>query len=185
MLLDIRDNFLHRGFCTAETRIWARILLHEFWTPEFRTRILGSNFWSYFFQEKRPLKNSPSRNSPPKIHFPKFNPEIGPKNSHCTSAGPLGWFDTNQQRACEILGGEDEHLEAEGSNREFSWSGLFDPKLKIGPRWDFLRVVCLQNEVGMSLRHFLIYVELSHDLFSLVSFSTAICDSIAAITLAR
>ena len=43
---NLRDKSLHRGFCTSETRIWARILLNEFRTSEFRTRILGSNFWS-------------------------------------------------------------------------------------------------------------------------------------------
>ena len=47
-------------------------------------RILDPNSWvevfnSVFFQQKRPLKNSPSRNSPPKIHLAKFNPEIGSK----------------------------------------------------------------------------------------------------------
>ena len=53
-------------------------------------QILGSNFLSLFFFPTNDLKNSPSRNSPPKIHLPKFNPEIEPKNSHCTSAGPFG-----------------------------------------------------------------------------------------------
>ena len=58
-------------------------------------RISDPNSWIEFFgpffsRKRGPLKNSPSRNSPPKIHLPKFNPEIGPKNSHCTSAGPLG-----------------------------------------------------------------------------------------------
>ena len=48
----VRDKFLHRGFCASETRIWARILLNEFWTPEFRTRILGSNFLVLFFPGK-------------------------------------------------------------------------------------------------------------------------------------
>ena len=77
---NVRDKFLHRGFCTSETRIWGRILGNKFWTPEFRTRILGSNFLILFFSSKRgPLKNSPSRISPLRIHLPKFNPEIGPK----------------------------------------------------------------------------------------------------------
>ena len=54
-------------------------------------RILDPNSWVEFFDsvfssKRGPLKNSRSRNSPPKIHLPKFNPEIGPKNSHCTSA---------------------------------------------------------------------------------------------------
>ena len=71
----VRDTFLHRGFCTSETRIWARILGNEFWAPEFWTRIPGSNFLSLFFSSKRgPQKNSPSRNSPLKIHLPEFNP---------------------------------------------------------------------------------------------------------------
>ena len=52
-------------------------------------RISDPNSWVQFFgpifsSKRGPLKNSPSRNSPPKIHLPKFNPEIGPKNSHCT-----------------------------------------------------------------------------------------------------
>ena len=77
-------------FCASGTRIWARILGNEFWAPEFWTRIPGSDFLTLFFPAKEPpLKNSPSRNSPPKIHLPKFNPEFGPKNSHCTSAGPF------------------------------------------------------------------------------------------------
>ena len=51
---------------------------------EFRAEFCETNFGpgisrSCFFQQKRPPKNSPSRNSPPKIHLPKFNPEIGPK----------------------------------------------------------------------------------------------------------
>ena len=58
-------------------------------------RISDPNSWVEFFgpifsRKRGPLKNSPSRNAPPKIHLPKFNPETGPKNSHCTSAGPLG-----------------------------------------------------------------------------------------------
>ena len=57
-------------------------------------RISDPNSWVEFFDsvfssERGPLKNSPSRNSPPKIHLPKFNPEIGPKNSHCTPARPF------------------------------------------------------------------------------------------------
>ena len=72
-------------------------------------RILDPNSWVEFFDsvfssKRGPLKNSPSRNSPPKIHLPKFNPEIGPKNSHCTSARPpprdtLG----NQKKCCRRL----------------------------------------------------------------------------------
>ena len=58
-------------------------------------RILHPNSWVEFFDsvfssKRGPLKNSPSRNSPPKIHLPKFDPEIGPNNSHCTSAVPFG-----------------------------------------------------------------------------------------------
>ena len=45
----LMGKFLHRGFRTSETRIRARILGNEFWTPECRTRILGSNFLSLFF----------------------------------------------------------------------------------------------------------------------------------------
>ena len=36
-------------FCASGTRIWGRILGNEFWTPEFWTRILGSNFLILFF----------------------------------------------------------------------------------------------------------------------------------------
>ena len=57
-------------------------------------RILDPNsrvefFDSVFSSKRGPLKNSPSRNSPPEIHIEKFTPEFGPKNSHCTSAGPF------------------------------------------------------------------------------------------------
>ena len=81
----LRDKFLHRGFCTSENRIWARILGNEFWAPEFWTRIPGSNFLSLLF----PAKEAPRKIHPQEIHLSKFNPEIGPKNSHCTSAGPF------------------------------------------------------------------------------------------------
>ena len=71
--------------------------------PEFRAansgkqildaRILDLNslvecFDSVFSSKRGSQQNSPSRNSPPKIHLPKFNPGIGPRNSHCTSTGP-------------------------------------------------------------------------------------------------
>ena len=60
----------------------------------FEPRILGSNsgvnfFGPMFSNKKSPLKNSPSRNSPPKIHIKKFTPELGLENSHYTSAGPF------------------------------------------------------------------------------------------------
>ena len=60
----------------------------------FEPRILGPNSGVEFIRpmfsnEKSPLKNSPSRNSPPKIHIKKFTPEFGLKISHCTSAGPF------------------------------------------------------------------------------------------------
>ena len=60
----------------------------------FEPRILepnsGVEFLSPMFSNKKsPLENSPSRNSPPKIHINKFTPEFGLKNSHCTSAGPF------------------------------------------------------------------------------------------------
>ena len=85
------DKYLHRGILHLRNPIRGRILGNESWTPEFWTRILGSSFFDpVFFQQMSPQKNSPSRNSPPKIHLQKFNPEIGPKKSHCTSAGPLG-----------------------------------------------------------------------------------------------
>ena len=43
-------------------------------------RISDPNSWVEFFgpifsRKRGPLENSPSRNSPPKIHLPKFNPE--------------------------------------------------------------------------------------------------------------
>ena len=60
----------------------------------FEPRILGPNsgvefLGPMFSNKKSPLKNSSSRNSPPKIHIEKFTPEFGLKNSHCTSAGPF------------------------------------------------------------------------------------------------
>ena len=66
-------------------------------------RISDPNSWVEFFgpifsRKRGPLENSPSRNSPPKIHLPKFNPEIGPKNSHCTSAGPFGLKKRKRER---------------------------------------------------------------------------------------
>ena len=71
-LLFVRGKFPHRGFCTSETRIWARILLNKFWTPEFRTpEFLGRIFWSYFFQEKRP---------PEKFTVEKFTSQNSPSN---------------------------------------------------------------------------------------------------------
>ena len=48
------------------------------------------------------------RNSPPKAHLPKFNPEIGQENSHWASAGhladdlcflALGFLDIRQKQA--------------------------------------------------------------------------------------
>ena len=65
---------------------------NRFWTPEFWTRILGSNDLILFFKQKRPPEKFTLQNSPPKIHLSKFNPEIEQNNSHCTSAGPFGWF---------------------------------------------------------------------------------------------
>ena len=60
---NVRDKFLHRGFCTSGTRISGRIL---------DVRILGSNFFL------GPQKNLPSRSSPP---LPKFNQKSGKINS--------------------------------------------------------------------------------------------------------
>ena len=59
----------------------------KFWKRILDTQILdpnswGSNFWSCFSSKRGPLKNSPSRNSPLKVHLPKFNPEIW-KRYHC------------------------------------------------------------------------------------------------------
>ena len=50
--LNVRDKSLHREFCASGTRILGRILGNEFWTPEFWTRILGSNFFTLFFPAK-------------------------------------------------------------------------------------------------------------------------------------
>ena len=58
-------------------------------SPEFGVEFLGRIFWSYVSNKKGPLKNSPPRNSLPKIHIKKFTPESGLKNSHCTSARPF------------------------------------------------------------------------------------------------
>ena len=89
-LWTVRNKSLHRGFLRLRNpnsgpNSVKRIL---------DARILDPNSWvefidSVFSSKRGPLKNSPSRNSPPKIHLPKFNPEIGPKNSHCTPAGPF------------------------------------------------------------------------------------------------
>ena len=69
----VRDEFLHRGFCTSETRIWGRILGNRI----LGARILDPNSWvkffdSVFFQQKRPpekftLEKFTSQNSPSKI----------------------------------------------------------------------------------------------------------------------
>ena len=87
----VRDIFLHRRFCTSETRIRGQILGNKFWMPEFWTRILGSNFLILLFQQRRPpekftLKKFTSQNSPSKL-----NPEIGKKifTSHLCSQGHL------------------------------------------------------------------------------------------------
>ena len=95
----VRDQFLHRGFCTSETRIWARILLNEFWTPEFRTRILGSNFLVLFFQgkearEKFTVEKFTSQNSPSKIQprnrAKKFTLHLQGHLAETRFPGPLG-----------------------------------------------------------------------------------------------
>ena len=84
------DKYPQSGFCTSGARIWGRILGNEFWTPEFRGRILGSIFLPLLFQGRRPQKNSPSRNSPPKINIRKFNPEFTPKNVHIAGVHAKG-----------------------------------------------------------------------------------------------
>ena len=48
----VRDKFLHRGFCTSETRIWARILGNEFLGPEFWTRKSRLEFFEPVFSCK-------------------------------------------------------------------------------------------------------------------------------------
>ena len=73
-----------RGFGTFGTRIEGRILGNEFWTPEFWTLSAWVEFFDPVFPakealEKFTLQKFPSRNSPPKVHLPKFNPEIGSK----------------------------------------------------------------------------------------------------------
>ena len=64
----VRDKSLHRGFCASGTRIQGRILGNEFRTPEFWTRILGSNFLTLFFPPKEPR----SKIHPREIHLPKI-----------------------------------------------------------------------------------------------------------------
>ena len=75
----VRDKFLHRGFCTSETRIWARILPNEFWTPEFRPNSWVEFFGPIFSRKRGPLQNSPSRNSPPKFTFQSSTQKSGQK----------------------------------------------------------------------------------------------------------
>ena len=64
----VKAKLMHRGFCTSETRILGRILGNEFWTPEFWTRILGSNFFILVF----PAKEAPRKIHPQEIRLPKF-----------------------------------------------------------------------------------------------------------------
>ena len=58
-------------------RIWGRILGCEFLSPEFRGRILGSNFLALCFL----IKRAPSKIHPQEIHRPKFTSENSPQNS--------------------------------------------------------------------------------------------------------
>ena len=81
-------------FCTGDFAPLTPEFGPEFWEtnfgrPNFGPKFLGRILWSYFFQGKE----APSKIHCREIHLPKFNPEIGQKNSHCTSAGPFGWSD--------------------------------------------------------------------------------------------
>ena len=65
--------------------------------PNFGPRILGSNFLVLFFPGKEALKNSPSRNLPPKIHLPKFKPRNWAEKIHMAPlqlSGPSGLAST-------------------------------------------------------------------------------------------
>ena len=57
--------------------------------PNSGKQIIESNSWLEFVDPVLPAKFT-LKDSPSKIHLPKFNPEFGPKNSHCISAGPFG-----------------------------------------------------------------------------------------------
>ena len=71
----VRDKFLHRGFCTSETRILGPNSAKRIWDA----RISDPNSWVEFFgpifsRKRGPLKNSPSRNSPPRNSPSKIQP---------------------------------------------------------------------------------------------------------------
>ena len=62
---------------------------------ELNPNTVRTNFCTGDFAPPKPefgaeLCDSDPNSHPPKIHLPEFNPEIAPKNSHCTSAGPFG-----------------------------------------------------------------------------------------------
>ena len=77
MKYNFRDKFPQRGFCTSWARIWGRILGCEFLSPEFWASNSGVELFGPMFSNKKsPLKNSPSRNSPP-----KFTSKNSPQNS--------------------------------------------------------------------------------------------------------
>ena len=77
LLYCARGKFPQRGFCTSWTRIRGRILGCEFLSPEFWSRILGSNFLVLCF----PTKRAPSKIHPQEIHRPKFTSKNSPQNS--------------------------------------------------------------------------------------------------------
>ena len=89
----------------------------EFWETSFGSPNFGPEFlcrilWFCFLAEETPWKIHPRE-----IHLskftPKFNPEIGPKTSHCTSAGP-SWL-------IEFGGSSLEHINENSQD----WSGVW------------------------------------------------------------
>ena len=81
-----------QGILLPGTRIYGRILGNEFWTPEFWTRIVGTNFLILFFSSKRgPWKIHLREIRLPKFTFQNSTQKSGNKNSHCTPAGPFAW----------------------------------------------------------------------------------------------
>ena len=70
------------NFALPEPESRAECWETNFGRPNFAPEFSSRFFSLCFFQQKRPLKNSPPRNTPSKIQ-----PRNRAKNSHCTSAG--------------------------------------------------------------------------------------------------
>ena len=117
----LRDKFLHRGFCTSETRIWSRILGNEFWAPEFWTRIPGSNFLSLFF----PAKEAPRKIHPQEIHLSKFTFQNSTqKSGQKIHIAPLQGLLTDvlgAQNTLKALLGQNNYI-----HKSLSWAGISD-----------------------------------------------------------